>query len=40
MVENFIKDKNFEVLFEYCYSEERVTVLSFNEIGYKEVCLN
>ena len=40
MVENFINDKNFEVLFEYCYSEEKVTVLSFNEIGYKEVCLN
>ena len=40
MVENSIKNKNFEVLFEYCYSEERVTVLSINEIGYKEVCLN
>ena len=40
MVENSIKNKNFEVLFEYCYSEERVTVLSFNEIGYEEVCFN
>ena len=40
MVENSIKNKNFEVLFEYCYLEERVTVLSINEIGYKEVCLN
>ena len=40
MVENFIKDKKFEVLFEYCYSEARVTVLSFNEIGYEEVCFN
>ena len=40
MIENVIGTKNFEVLFEYCYSEEKVTVLSINEIGNEEVCLN
>ena len=40
MIENIINAKNFEVLFEYCYSEEKVTVLSINEIGIEEVCLN
>ena len=40
MIENIINSKNFEVLFEYCYSEEKVTVLSINEIGNEEVCLN
>lgn len=40
MIENIINAKNFEVLFEYCYSEEKVTVLSINEIGNEEVCLN
>ena len=40
MIENIINAKNFEVLFEYCYSEENVTVLSINEIGNEEVCLN
>ena len=40
MIENIINTKNFEVLFEYCYSEEKVTVLSINEIGNEEVCLN
>ena len=36
----FINAKNFGVLFEYCYSEEKVTVLTINEIGNEEVCLN
>ena len=40
MIENIINAKNFEVLFEYCYSKEKVTVLSVNEIGNEEVCLN
>jgi hypothetical protein len=40
MIENIINAKNFEVLFEYCYSKEKVTVLSINEIGNEEVCLN
>ena len=39
MIENIINTKKFEVLFEYCYSEENVTVLSINEIGNEEVCL-
>ena len=39
MIENTINTKNFEVLFEYCYSEEKVTVLRINEIGNEEVCL-
>ena len=40
MIENIINAKNFGVLFEYCYSEEKVTVLTINEIGNEEVCLN
>ena len=38
LIENKIEDKDFEVLFEYCYTEQSVSVLNINILDQDSVC--
>ena len=38
LIENKIEDKDFEVLFEYCYTEQSVSVLNINVLDEDSVC--